>query len=192
MASTDVTMVADYSMDGGGTAVNVMHFQRIGGDFDQDTVDGIVDNWKELVNAVCSTKLSTSGSYRFTEGFPVADAELYSASGSGTGSVTGDLYSYGAAFLIRLTAGAGRRRRGRIFLPGVPEASVGTGGGIEGTPSATLAAEIAEFVTDVATDYGYLLGVGSRLDGVVRGVSGISLGAYVGSQRPRLGRLSYV
>jgi hypothetical protein len=187
-----MTIEQTYRIVGGYTAVNVLHFIDIGGDFDQATVDSIVTSWgTDVVFASLDQDVIADGDVRCSLGFPEATSELFAGVDDHIGGSTGALNSVSTTYNVALSAGSGRRSKGRIFLPGVDEAKVDDGGVLVGTTAADILENVGDWIAAVASGEGWLLGVGSRVDEVVRGVSSVEVKNYVGSQRRRLTRVSY-
>ena len=192
MGATDLTVIQEYTSVGGFSYVNLLHFVNIGGTFDGDTMDAIVNSWGvEVVQNTLSEDLIASGDVRCTLGFPEVTDELYSSTDDHVGQATGELYAANAAFLVSLSAGSGRRKKGRLYVPGLTETKVADGGFLNGTASSDLLTNVSDFITDVATNHGYLLGVASRVDGVTRAVESLTVSSYIATQRRRLNRVAY-
>jgi hypothetical protein len=170
---------------GSGLGANVLNFLSIGGDFDQATVDDIALRIAQFKAATLDAEAILLGGTRFLNDSFSPTLELFADNTNEVGGTAGDLAPAQCSYLINTSAGVGRRKRGRIFWPGVDEAKTENGGALVGTTAADISANFADMVGDIAIDQGWLLGVASRSDSVVRGVLSFQVSSYVHTQRRR-------
>lgn len=182
----DMLFLPIYSTSAGVIGQNVIALKDIGGDNDQATATGIAELWQEFVAASLDQEVTVDGAPRFVYPATAPTDEIIANSAGDAGGSTGDLAPLNSCYAVRISAGYGRRRRGRIFLPGVDEAKVNDGGVLVGTTAADILANFATFALDMATDFGFAVGVYSRLDALVRIAQSISVPGVVSTQRRRL------
>lgn len=183
-------LVPQYTSDLGETAANVLHFLDIGGDFDQDTGDYILNAWltfwKQLANEGWS--LNATASWRNLAVDPPTELVATCTPDNGDGS--GDHLPASCAAVLSLHTGSGGRRgRGRIFIPGIGDGDAG--GSVLAPAFITLALdEYEDFATDIAVNVGYVPAVYSRTDGVARVIQATDMDGVIDSQRRRAQRLA--
>lgn len=171
---------------GSAVGVNVLNFMSIGGSFNQATVDAVADRLASAKAATLDAEVTLLGSTVFRNDSFDPTAELVADNVDETGGSAGDLAPVNCCYLLYLGAGVGRRRRGRVFLPGVDESKVDNGGILVGTTASDILTEWTDAVSDIALGQGWLLGVGSRLDGQVYGAQTLSVSSFVHTQRRRM------
>lgn len=188
-AAGGAQFVATYSGPSGATAANVMALVSIGGTFNQATVDFIADQWIDFWKAFGVDSWTVHGDMQFLDLSSDPHPELIADASSIVGTDTSDAELPQVAAVLSLKAATGGRRgRGRIYLPGVPDSSVSEGGVIDaGLVSDTL----DDYVTFGAAcaSVGWIPAVYSRTDGVVRAATVISMNEYCDTQRRRMERI---
>ena len=186
-AVSNMTGLFSYNLNGvGEAAVNVLNFVDIGGDNDEPTATGIAEAWEAVYPDIAGTDALFEGATRFI--FPAEDPtdEVFATNSGVQGAASAGIAPVQCAARYDLSAGLGARRRGHIYLPGLAEGEVEDAGLISTAHANGMLDLLGDFITDAATNWGFLLGVHSRVDGVVRGVTGISLQPYVRTQRRRM------
>lgn len=173
------------TVGGSDLGVNVLNFLSIGGVFDQGTVDGIAALLASFKASTLDAEAIFLGQTKFSNDSFSPTAELFADNTDEVAGTGGDLAPAQCAYLINTSAGVGRRRRGRIFWPGVDEAKTDNGGALVGTTASDIAANFTTLAEDCAFDFGWVIGVASRLDAVVRGVQSFSVSPYIHTQRRR-------
>lgn len=178
-----------YSGPGGASAVNVLNFSFAGGTFDATAVDTIAGLWVAFAKQAIAEDWQVSGVNLFQRRSVDPPEELHSAAASEFGDNTSDVLPPNVAIVLSTSAGASRRRRGRIYLPGIPSEFVSAGGQIDSAYAVGIVAALGDFAESVATDAGWALAVYSRIDNVVRPVTGVSMRELVDTQRRRISRI---
>lgn len=179
--------VAEYARIGEDPfGVNVLAFSDIGGDNDLSACNTIAGFWADFVNSTLDQEIELLDGMSFVYPAAAPTDEIVSTIGGNTGGSTGDLAPLNCCYQVRTSAGGGRRRKGRIFLPGVDEAKVDNGGLLVGTTAADIADNFETFATAISTTAGFAPGVFSRLDGLVRIVQAIAVPGRVATQRRRM------
>lgn len=182
-------VVFTYTGPGGASAANVLAFRSIGGDFDQTRMDHIAAEWADFWQAFASDAWSIDTD---AEAFDLSldpHPQLIANTGGGAGSDSADSETPQVAVCVSLQSFvAGRRGRGRIYLPGVPISSVDEAGLLDSGFITDTLSDLGDFGTSIA-GVGWVLAVYSRLDSVVRSTAGISISPYCDTQRRRQARL---
>lgn len=174
----------------GATAANVMALVSIGGDFDQASVDGIAASWEDNMKQSLNANWFLDSSHRFVDLSVDPPDELFGASAGDNGSIPGGALPPASACVLSLVAGGGRRRKGRIYFPGQSESQwsdIGTDIANYGTG---LSGHFVDYATDIATGFGWLPAVYSRVDGVVRAVQSFGVDDVLDTQRRRQQRIA--
>ena len=183
-------LVVQYSGAGGVTAANVLNFTHIGGDFDSDTATFIQGNWQAYWSTLGVQDYLCLGGSSFRDLRDDPADEVFAGGVDLDGQATSNPLPAQCAICVSVHAGGGRRRRGRIYLPGIADEYVGDDSRYT-TGVVTAAVDgIEDFTTEVAVNGGWLLAVYSRMDGVSRGVQEFSCDGVVDTQRRRVERLA--
>lgn len=185
-----IESVHTFSGPGGASAACVRHWLDIGGDFDDNTADFIAGAFGQWWSSLANEDWSYSGAIRFLDLTTDPPGEIFSGVTGDTGQGTGNTLPAQCAFVVSLSAGASRRRRGRIYLPGIGENDVDDASLVS---SGFVTAALDGFTTmaaDIASNVGYVPAVYSRTDGVARAVAGIGADRVIDTQRRRVQRLA--
>lgn len=182
--------VPTYTADTGETAANVMHFIDIGGDFDQATVDGILEAWSVFWAPLSNEGWNLDDTALFRDLSVDPSTDLVAAFESENGQGSGDHLPANCAWVLSLIAGSGGRRgRGRVYVPGLGDSDAG--GSLLGPGFITAALTgFTTYATTCAVDFGWVPAVYSRTDGIARVVASGSVDNVVDSQRRRSQRLA--
>lgn len=183
-------MIPTYQGSGGVTAANVLHFLNAGGDFDQATCDEILQNWDAFWAQQASNQWACDDDARFVDLRTDPPDEIFGTNTGSTGVVTGGVLPANVAACVSLSGGGGRRRAGRIYLPGIAEASITDGSRLDPTFIASILGDLITFVQDTLSEAGWLLAVYSRVNGTSAVVQSISVDTVVDTQRRRSARLA--
>lgn len=185
MAIEAVKALVTYRM-GSRNAANVLWF-RID-DVDYTTQQQLADDFTTEWNLNMHQD-ATAASCIFT-GVRLTDANstwTVESTANLPGSATGEMAGPAAAFLLRYTL-VGTTRKGRSYLPGVPEQAMDSLGVVAGTTLTYLNAQANLFWTDMATLYPSISHV-VRSDGVIpvyREVLSRQVDGLIATQRRRL------
>lgn len=183
----EMQMQVSYAVKGvSGAATNILNFVDIGGDNDLTTCTAIAELWETCTEAIMNIDCAVEASTRFVYPLGAPTSEIFAENNGNAGTVGTDLYAASCAYRVDLSAGVGPRRRGHIYIPGVAEDEVGDAGVIDGTHLTGIVTRVGDFVTDVAIDHGFLLGVYSRAGESITAVTGISASPVVRQQRRRM------
>lgn len=183
-------LVVEYSGPGGATAANILHFLSIGGDFDSTAGDIIAQAWGVLHEAIGHEDWNFLSSTLWKDLSVDPADELVLANTPISGDATGGVLPAQCAACISLNAGGGRRRKGRIYYPGIAESYVDDGSLFVGTFGPAVLSEFTTFATTCAVDAGWVPAVYSRTDGVARAVASVGIDSVVDTQRRRVERLA--
>lgn len=182
--------VFGYSGSGGVTAANIVAFLNIGGDFDSTAGDIIGDAWANFYETVGHEDWSFLSNSLWKDLRTDPADELVIDHAVGTGDATGGVLPAQCAAVLGLSAGGGRRRKGRIYIPGIAESYVDDGSRLVNTYAPAAVAAFQDFATTCAVDAGWVPAVYSRTDGVARAVSSIGMDDVIDTQRRRVNRLA--
>lgn len=178
-----------YRSTGSATATNVLHFLDIGGAFSQANMDALAQAWRDEMEAALSDDWALGGSVRCLDLSVDPPAELYADAPENFGDIAGTALPPASTAVISLSAGASRRRRGRIYFPGQSETNYDIDGNMQSGYVATLGASFVLAATAIATNCGYVPAVYSRVDGVSRAVVSTGVDDVLDTQRRRQQRL---
>lgn len=185
------TAAFKYIGPGGVSAFNIVSFVSPMEAVDQDAVDTIAANWSTAWRTQASGGWNMQANTRFV--FPAINPtdELSANADGGIG-----LYAVAAdpvqnAVVLSYNAGVGRRKHGRAYLVGVHHETCIEGSLIQDTIRTGYLSDFQTFVTTTAADTGFVLGVRSLADGVVRPIGAIHVDPYVMTQRRRVERLAF-
>lgn len=183
-------LVPTYLGPAGATAASVLNFINIGGDYDTDAGDGILGLWEEYWAGVSSSDwaIDTSAVWRDMTTDP-AD-ELFATGSGRDGDSTSDAAPAQCCVVASLSAGGGRRRKGRVYLPGLSLEYILSSAILLTALVEYVADEYVTFATACGVNHGFLPAVYSRLDGVVHPVTGVSADDVIDTQRRRGERLA--
>lgn len=179
-----------YRTAGAATAVNVLHFLDIGGAFSQSNMDTLCQAWRDEMEAPLSDDWTLGGTVRCLDLSSDPPGEIYADAPENFGDVTGNALPPACAAVISLSAGADRRRRGRIYFPGQTGANYTADGIMSPSYVSLLAASFTLAATAIATNCGYVPAVYSRTDGVSRAVQSAGVEDVLDTQRRRQQRLA--
>lgn len=183
----DMTMIVEYEVAAvSAAATNVLNFVDIGGDNDESTCTAIAEEWGGQLDEVLNDSVTIQGLTRFTYPLINPTSEIFALNDAVEGTVGTDLYAVQTAYRVDLFAGLGPRRRGHIYIPGVSEDEVASGGLIDSVQQGGIVTRVSDFITNVATNQGFLLGVYSRVGGTISAVNGVAVSPFVRTQRRRL------
>lgn len=182
----DMLFAPVYSTSAGVIGQNVIALKDTGGDNDQATATGIAELWQEFISGSICQEVQVDGSPRFLYPAEAPTDELIANTSGDAGGSTGDLAPLNSCYSIRISAGYGRRKRGRIFVPGVDEGKVNDGGVLLPQTVIDILSNVGTFNLDMTTDFGFSLGVYSRLDGLVRVATSIQVPGVISTQRRRM------
>lgn len=188
-ATGGAQFVATYSGPSGASAANVIALVKIGGNFVQATIDEIAQGWHDFVTEFMSDDWYVQGEETFYDLSSDPHPELIADTATDVGTDTSDALPPQVALVLSLKASSGGRRgRGRIYLPGVPDSSVSAGGAVDsGFVNDTLDG-FSDWAS-LCASLGWLPAVYSRTDGVVRAVTTIYISPFVDTQRRRMERI---
>jgi len=117
----------------------------------QDAADTALTHWAatiRLSQTSALTLLGTSIKYG-----PTATGPSAVSAGPFAGGLSDDPSPSAVAMLVRkLTAAGGRAGRGRMFVPGLGDAQIGTGGAILGSYRTTMQGHLDDFMTAMNGD----------------------------------------
>lgn len=179
-----------YRSTGAATAYNILHFFDIGGDFDQGTMDGLVNDWADAINPILNANWEVGGTTRCLDLSTDPPGEIFAAGTADDGGVSGPALPPACCACVSLSAGASRRRRGRIYLPGMTESQWSDDGLAGSGVAPAIAAAVQSAATVIPSEHGWALAVYSRLDGVARVVQTLSVDGVLDTQRRRQARLA--
>jgi len=185
-----IEVVVEYNGAGGATAANVLHFVQIGGSFNQSTMDDLTAEWELFARTLMSEDWIMSSVNRCIDLREDPPDEIFAQNTPTAGAVLAPTLPAQCAVVLSLSGGGGRRRSGRIYLPGIAESSITDGSRLDPTMQAACADGLDQFVLDAVTNTGWLLAVYSRVNGTSVGVSSISVDGVVDTQRRRVSRLA--
>lgn len=188
--SNTMTMHVDYLGPEGSTANTNIHFTTEVGLFDAATVTAINDLWNDFFEAFANDQWTSLGALRFTSPAIDPTEELFSTSIGVTGSGGGDPGPLQACILVHLSAGLGRRKNGRWYLPGASEA-ISSGSRIDSTSLGAITDAFVTFNVACFVDTDWFIGVRSLADGVVRPLTGGKVVENLMTQRRRVERVQY-
>lgn len=169
--------------------MNVVHFKSIGGVFDNATMLEIRNAWALQLKEVLNANWIIDGTTRFLNLDDDPPEEIFADSDDTFGLVTGSALPPACCAVVSLSAGVGRRRRGRIYLPGMTESSWSDDGQSVGGFAGDIIVAVGAAIEDIATDSGYVAAVYSRADGVARAISSLTVDDNLDTQRRRQARL---
>lgn len=169
---------------------NVLHYKKLVGDpSDADLVAIclMLKNWWHDVargyavpgmtlNSVVATDISTTGGHQ-----NVLDVAPPDPGSADTNAMPGNVAVVGSLRTIR----TGRRYRGRMYLAGIPEASVDNNSTLTGGAQVTMAAAVANLIFGYVPA-GYTLAIASRVVGLAEPVIRTIVENITDSQRRRL------
>lgn len=187
----DFTAIFKYNEASGATAVNVVSFATFGADIDNSVMDDIVGKWFGMFWAdVANANWSYEGGTRCV--FPAINptGEFFATNDADVGLDGGQAGPVQCCYLLSTSAGLGRRRRGRIYVPGISEERC-QGSAITGAFLGAITLAFSDFLADIASNHDVLVGVRSELDGVVRPIQSFAAVGNVMTQRRRVERLTY-
>lgn len=179
-----------YRSTGSATATNVLHFLDIGGAFSQANMDDLCQAWRDEMEAALSDDWALGGTVRCLDLSQDPPAEIYADAPENFGDISGDALTPASTAVVSLSAGASRRRRGRIYFPGQVESNYDLDGNMQAGYVALLAASFSLAATAIATNSGYVPAVYSRVDGVSRAVTSFGVDDVLDTQRRRQQRIS--
>lgn len=180
-------MQVSYAVKGvSGAATNILNFVDIGGDNDLTTCTAIAELWESTTEVIMNVDCAVEANTRFVYPLGAPTSEIFAENNGNAGAVGTDLYAASCAYRVDLSSGVGPRRRGHIYIPGVSEDEVGDAGVIDTTHLTGIVDRVVDFVADVATDHGFLLGVYSRAGGTISAITGVSASPVVRQQRRRM------
>jgi len=178
-----------YRSTGAATATNVLHFLDIGGAFTQTNMDDLVTAWTAAISPIINANWVVDGIVRCLDLSSDPPGEIWTDTSPNNGGTAGSALPPACTACVTLSAGASRRRRGRMYLPGMTEDDWTDDGFADtGVPTA-IGAAVADAIGDVATACGYVQAVYSRVDGVSRAISSIAVDSVLDTQRRRQSRL---
>lgn len=182
-------LVPEYGGGSGATAVNVLHFLDIGGGFDQANGDYILQAWIDFWTTIACDQWSVSGLAKWRD-LSVDPIDELVAVATGEGGDGSDAPSPAQAtpVLSLICKAAGRRGRGRIYLPGMGQEQA-YGSTMITSYVALAVANFGTFSSDIAVNAGWVPAVYSRTDGLARPVVAIDMSRIVDTQRRRAERL---
>jgi hypothetical protein len=183
-------MLPEYVGAGGVTATNVLNFVKLGDDPSNAELDDIATGWQDVFLSYASNQWGINGGTRFVfiDEDPAPD---YEAANTGdVGTTSGGVLPAQCAICVSIIASAGRRGRGRIYLPGVSEGSVADTSHVDGLVLDAIQTALTDWIQDVLQPLSVALAVYSRLDGVVRPLNQAGIDTVIDTQRRRVARLS--
>jgi len=135
----------------GDLVVTMGFFCNTSSDYDQSTNDDVSAAWEEVVAVTCDDSLTyTKLTTQINDSTNVLDFETISNTPGGL-SGNNILPLNNAVVVKKLSGFAGRRRRGRLYLPGIPEDAVDDNGLVLGSFIATIVDAMETFRTTCAT-----------------------------------------
>jgi hypothetical protein len=185
-----IQMVPTYFGVGGVTAANVIHFRQAGGAFDQSSCDEVILEWDQFTHSVMSDDWTLDDSARFLDLSQDPPDEIFGTNNSQSGVVTGGPLPAQCAAVLSISGGGGRRRAGRIYLPGIAELSVNDNSRLDSTMVTALQSGLAQFIVDVFSNVGWALAVYSRVNGTSVPVTSVAVDDVIDTQRRRVNRLA--
>lgn len=135
----------------GDVVVTMGFFCNTSSDYDQDTNDAVADAWEDVVAVTLCSQMKFLGlSTIINDSTNVLQFESpRNVSGGLTGNTMLPLNN--AVVVKKQTGLAGRRFRGRLYLPGIPEDAVDDAGRVLGSFLTTINTAMAAFATAVST-----------------------------------------
>lgn len=183
-------MVPTYTGPGGATAANVLHFVSIGGGFDQAAVDFWLEKWSDFVRQLMNDDWSVDALAQCLDLRDDPPDELVASFPADNGVGTGAPLPAQCSWVLSLGAGGGRRRKGRIYIPGIGELDVADTSTVGGSFITAATDGYAAFAQAVAITTQWVPAVYSRADNAVHAVQTISGDAVIDTQRRRVERLA--
>jgi hypothetical protein len=185
-----VRLEFEYRSSGAASAMNVIHARSIGGNFDEATMLELRNEWALQMKEVINANWIIDGTTRCLDLSVDPPDEIFADSDDAFGLVAGTALPPACTAVISLSAGTSRRRRGRIYLPGMTESKYSDDGQALAGFAGDVIVQAGECFTNWATNSGWVAAVYSRADGVSRGVSTLTVDGNLDTQRRRQGRLA--
>jgi hypothetical protein len=182
-------MLPEYVGAGGATATNVLNFIKLGDDPSNAELDDIASGWQSVFLSYASNQWALNGGTRFVfiDEDPAPD---YEAANTGdVGTTSGAVLPAQCSICVSIIASAGRRGRGRIYLPGISEGSVLDTSHIVSTVLDDIQEALTDWIQEVLQPLSVALAVYSRLDGVVRPLNQAGIDSVIDTQRRLVARL---
>lgn len=179
-----------YRSTGAATATNVLHFITLGGTFTQAVMDDLQLAWSSAMDNVLNANWLIEGAIRCLDLRVDPPDEIFTANADDAGQVTGPALPPACAAVISTSGGANRRRRGRIYLPGMTESEWSDDGQAGTGVAAAIADAFEDFATAAVSSAGWVPAVYSRTDGVSRVVTSFTVDGNLDTQRRRQQRLA--
>lgn len=176
----------EYRAPGGDSAFNILHIVSLGGTFSQANMDDIADAWAAFWAPQANDNWQLTGAYQCLHLATDPPGELFAAGADDNGQGSGDVLPASCALVVSLSAGSGRRRKGRIYLPGIGDGDVDDLSRISSAFAGQVVADFTTFAATIGSDNGWLPAVYSREDGVARVATVVSVGTRIDTQRRRL------
>src|SRR5688572_7169294 len=185
-----ILMIPEYLGAGGATAANVIALLNFGDEPEGETLQGIAAGWEQVVETYMSNQWAIQGDTQFLFLGTDPPGEEFGGNAGLAGTTSGGALPAQCSICLSTVAGGGRRRKGRIYLPGVSEGTVDDLSNISSTVRTAILDELTNWIANILQPADCTLGVYSRLDGVVRPVSSASISPVIDTQRRRVERLS--